>query len=96
MNKLLKRRHVDAWMQSDLDRDAYAVENGIAPSTFRNWIGNYAYLKDAAKPVASRALVPIRINSAKTVRLECPSGRAWIFPEEINPDWIASVIRRVE
>ena len=96
MNKLHKRQHVDAWIQSDLNRDDYAVQHGIAASTFRNWIGNYAHLRSESKSIPTKALVPVRINSAKTIRVECPSGRTWIFPEEINPDWIASVIRRVE
>ena len=96
MTRQEKRRHVDAWMKSGLNRDEYAAQNQLTASSFRNWITNYAYLGREASPVTGRSLVPVQINSATIVRVECPSGRVWMFPAEINPDWIKSVLLRIE
>jgi hypothetical protein len=38
MTRQEKRRHVDAWMKSGVDRDAYAAENELNASAFRRWI----------------------------------------------------------
>lgn len=96
MTRQEKRRHVDAWMKSGVDRDEYAAQHELNASSFRRWITNYAYLGREASPVTVRSLVPVQINSATIVRVECPSGRVWMFPADINPDWIKSVLLRIE
>ena len=96
MTRQEKRRHVDAWMKSGIGRDEYAAQNQLTASTFRNWIANYAYLGREASPVTRRSLVPVQINSAAIVRVECPSGRVWLFPADINPNLIKSVLQRTE
>jgi hypothetical protein len=54
MTRQEKRRHVDAWMQSGVDRDEYAAQHELNASSFRRWITNYAYLGREASPVTGR------------------------------------------
>jgi hypothetical protein len=89
------RRHLEAWLQSDLTQEAYCASHGLSTKTFYRWRGKEKEAVAAAK--AALTLVPVSVITPATggvVRLHSPGGWRIELPDG-SMAWLAQFVRQL-
>lgn len=88
------KKHLEAWLQSDLTQKAYCMHHGLNTKSFCRWRNKEKDAPAATHP--SLTLVPVSVSEAmatgSVIRLHSPGGWRIELPADSAP-WLADVLR---